>query len=326
MDAKKHHHEDGERIQVFQPQIREIEEEDQDEEPIPFQETVWNVVLVLGFTGAGWMDILLTLLLAVGSIFMQVMFIWVLCSPSFVGGEFRLEIAAARAWRASIAHDAKYRDLSGTSLASRVCNGDGSLIQSNEQANLLSDINQFLGNGSESFSRAGLPPGIILSGLCILLWCMYLSKEFRAIWISVEASLQMPRARRTVFNNGRFIAVSYARLVVFLTLRLYRVGVAGLLLYAGQQWLAKTTNITDLILNAAALGTILEIDEVVFSSMLPKKIQAAVYDLEAIKVRYTRVKSQLEAAVVFIGVVAMLFFAADLLGMASFEVTNQVAT
>ena len=36
----------------------------------------------------------------------------------------------------------------------------------------------------------------------------------------------------------------------------------------------NTRSITDLILNASALGTILEIDELVFASLLPKKIQA----------------------------------------------------
>ena len=33
-------------------------------------------------------------------------------------------------------------------------------------------------------------------------------------------------------------------------------------------------NVTDLILNAVALGAILEIDEVIFASVLPKKMQA----------------------------------------------------
>ncbi|CAE7321144.1 unnamed protein product [Symbiodinium sp. KB8] len=236
---------------------------------------------------------------------LQFLFVFVLVSEDFLGGGFDAEIAAARTWRASIAHDAKYRDLSGTSLASRVCNGDGSLIQSNEQANLLADINSFLGLQSEDFAVSGLAPGMILSGLCMLLWCMYLCREFRTIWISMEAILHIPRARKTDFSSGRFAAISYFRLAAYLILRLYRTAITGCLLWAGQQWLANTKSITDLILNASALGTILEIDELVFASLLPKKIQAAIYSLEAVKVRYTRAKSQLEATLIFIGVVAV---------------------
>ncbi|CAE7505193.1 unnamed protein product [Symbiodinium microadriaticum] len=293
------------RTPVFQPHIGQMEEEDEDDEPIPFAETVWNVVLVLGSTGAGRVDLLLTMLLAVGSVMLQFLFVFVLVSEDFLGGGFDAEIAAARTWRASIAHDAKYRDLSGTSLASRVCNGDGSLIQSNEQANLLADINSFLGLQSEDFAVSGLAPGMILSGLCMLLWCMYLCREFRTIWISMEAILHIPRARKTDFSSGRFAAISYFRLAAYLILRLYRTAITGCLLWAGQQWLANTKSITDLILNASALGTILEIDELVFASLLPKKIQAAIYSLEAVKVRYTRAKSQLEATLIFIGVVAV---------------------
>ncbi|CAE7749771.1 acnB [Symbiodinium sp. CCMP2592] len=283
------------------------EEQEEDEEPIPFAETVWNVALVLGFTDAGWLDIILTLILACMSAFMQSLFVVVILSPSFLGEPFESEIQIARTWRANIAHDSKYKDLADTSLASRVCNGDGSLIQSTVQANLLSEIDSFLGISAtgEPFEPSNLQPGTILSGLCILLWCIYLCKEFRAIWVSVEAALQIPRAHVTIFKTGRFVTISWRRLGVYLTLRLARTAVAGCLLYAGIQWLARTTNIADLILNAVALGAILEIDEMIFASLLPKKVQVAIYELEAIQVKYTRAKSQLEGLFIFIMVATL---------------------
>ncbi|CAE7274679.1 unnamed protein product [Symbiodinium natans] len=278
----------------------EVEEED-DEEPIPFAETVWNVALVLGFTGAGWVDIILALILALTSTFMQILFVLVLLSPSFLGEPFESEIAVARSWRANIAHDSKYKDLAETSLASRVCNGDGSLIQSTVQANLLREIDGYLGiSALAPFEPSNLQPGTILSGLCILLWCIYLCREFRAIWVSIEAALQIPRAHVTIFKTGRFVTITWRRLGVYLTLRLARTVVATCLLYAGMQWLARTTNIADLILNAVALGAILEIDEMIFASLLPKKIQVAIYELEAINVKYSRTKSQLEGFFIFV--------------------------
>ncbi|CAE7749752.1 unnamed protein product [Symbiodinium sp. CCMP2592] len=233
---------------------------------------------------------------------LQFLFVFVLVSEDFLGGGFDAEIAVFWAlhleefpefpdlfsdfpennvgtWRASIAHDAKYRDLSGTSLASR--NGDGSLIQSNE-------------------------PSVLL-------------------WISMEAILQIPRARKTDFSNGRPVneqhtsrVVGYMQsaaaekpLRVYLTLRLARgpdeqaqppemrflfaCTIFQLFLVRCYGETCFRRSITDLILNASALGTILEIDELVFASLLPKKIQ----------VRYTRAKSQLEGTLILVGVVVV---------------------
>ena len=74
-----------------------------------------------------------------------------------------------------------------------------------------------------------------------------------------------------------------------------RACIAAALLYAGVLWLGYTTSISDLILNAVALGAILEVDEMVFSALMPKKLQLKVQDLEAIKVQYGRMRSQVES-------------------------------
>lgn len=64
------------------------------------------------------------------------------------------------------------------------------------------------------------------------------------------------------------------RFVLYVLVRLARTAVAVSLLFAGTQWLARTLSITDFILNAVALEAILQIDEMVFNSLFPKKIQA----------------------------------------------------
>lgn len=94
-------------------------------------------------------------------------------------------------------------------------------------------------------------------------------------------------------------------------MRLARTVVAFCLLIAGTQWLARTSSITDLILNAVALEAILQIDEMIFASLFPKKIQAAMYELEPLKIRYTRRMSQFESCSVgllFCAAVVVPFF------------------
>ena len=83
-----------------------------------------------------------------------------------------------------------------------------------------------------------------------------------------------------------------------------RAGIASVLLVAGVLWLARTTSIEELMLNAVALNAILDVDEFLFAGMTPIKIQHAIQDLEPINVRYSYQRSQIESMVHFIAVVA----------------------
>lgn len=103
--------------------------------------------------------------------------------------------------------------------------------------------------------------------------------------------------RHGISRQG-FLSISYLRFSVYLLFRLARTAVAISLMYAGTQWLARTTNITDLILNAVALEAILQIDEMIFTMLFPKRVQAAIYELEPVKVRFTRRWGQLESCLV----------------------------
>ena len=76
-----------------------------------------------------------------------------------------------------------------------------------------------------------------------------------------------------------------------------RASIASVLLVAGILWLARTTSIEELMLNAVALNAILDVDEFLFAGMTPIKVQHAVQSLEPIHVRYSRRRSQCETLV-----------------------------
>lgn len=276
---------------------KEDAKEEDVEEPVSFMETAWNLVLVLGLTSCGWVDVTIACLLLLSSAGMQITFSVILLGKDFLGDAFREQIDIAKAWRRSVAHDHRHMDLAQTSLISRVCNEDGKLILSTDQASLLSQINAFLGLESTDFELPWLQPGILLCMLCILLWCLYLCQELRAVFFSLEAVSFLPRGRSTILQNGRFLQMSYIRFYAYCLMRLSRLAIAGALLYAGVLWLAGTTSITDLILNAVALSAILQVDEMIFAALMPKKIQISIQDLEALKVRYGNFRSQFESVV-----------------------------
>ncbi|CAK9028189.1 Uncharacterized protein SCF082_LOCUS18241 [Durusdinium trenchii] len=276
-------------------------------EPVAFLETTWNLVLVLGHASVGWVDVIIAWLLLVASAGIQITFSWILTSESFLGEPFdERQVETALSWRRSVAHDHTYLDLAHTSLTSRVCNNDGSLIISTEQAALIQRINSFLNLEVHELEATDFRLGILLAMLCILLWCLYLCNEFRTIFLSLEAVAQIPRRPKTTFQNGRFETISFARFWAYCLLRILRACIAGTLLYAGILWLGSTTSITDLILNAVALGAILEVDAMVFSALMPKKLQLKVQDLEAIKVQYSRCRSQTESLCILVILAALL--------------------
>ena len=55
-----------------------------------------------------------------------------------------------------------------------------------------------------------------------------------------------------------------------------------------------------------ALGAILQVDEMIFAALMPKKLQLEIQDLEAIKVHYSRRRSQAESLLTLLLMAALL--------------------
>ena len=50
--------------------------------------------------------------------------------------------------------------------------------------------------------------GFFLEGmLCILLWGLCVYKEYRSIWLGLEAVWRIPRSKRTVFRHNVFHSI-----------------------------------------------------------------------------------------------------------------------
>eukprot|EP00930_Biecheleria_cincta_P097192 TRINITY_DN8890_c0_g1_i2.p1 TRINITY_DN8890_c0_g1~~TRINITY_DN8890_c0_g1_i2.p1 ORF type:complete len:768 (+),score=99.80 TRINITY_DN8890_c0_g1_i2:115-2304(+) len=285
-------------------------------EPVPFTESTWNVIVVLGFAQASRLDVAIALLLVCLSASMQIVFASIALSPSFLGARFKDLVNPAKSWRLNTAHDHTFLDLAGVSLAGRVCSGDSSLVYSNEQLSILTRINQYLQLEWEPTSEnfmvpSPLPPGPILCMLCISLWVLYVCCELRSTFMCVEALAYVRRGEVTaIVSRTLLTAISRSRLGALYGVNALRVCICLALLVSGTQWLSQTTSIQDLILNSVALGALLDVDRIIFAGMMPVRMQTAVTDLEAIPVKYTRKRSSAEAAIVlvFTGAVAILSY------------------
>ncbi|CAE7530198.1 unnamed protein product [Symbiodinium microadriaticum] len=281
--------------------------------PVHFEASAWNIPLVIGLADVGWVDALAALLLIAVNVGMQIAFSAILLSEPFMGETFDENVDSARIWRRSVAHDDAYVDLAGTSLVSRVCALDGALILSNRQADLMKQINAFLGIRKAELLPQPFQPGVLLCVLCILLWTLCVYKELRSVWLSLEATMQISKARRTTFENGVFHNISYGRYSLLLLTYAARATIASVLLAAGILWLARTTSIQELMLNAVALNAILDVDEFLFSCLTPIKIQHVMQSLEPMHVKYSRKRSQCETLAHFAFVSAAVVLAYFLL-------------
>ncbi|CAJ1359734.1 unnamed protein product [Effrenium voratum] len=282
------------------PVAVEPEAAPEEEGLVHFGSSAWTFPVVIGLAPAGPWDVTFAIMLLLLNLGMQAMFSYIILGEDFMGPEFASHVSDARRWRTSIAHDHKYMDLAATSLVSRVCGLDGSLILSTNQANLVGDINSFLGLRLGQFSPNAFQPGVLLCMLCILLWSLCVYKELRNVWHTLEALLQIPRTKQSIFRENMLHGLSKGRLKMLLFTLLVRTLIACVLLVSGIQWLAKTTSITELMLNAVALNAILDIDEFLFAGFTPVSIQLAVDRLEPCRVKYSSWRSQVESCLLFV--------------------------
>ncbi|CAK9020903.1 Uncharacterized protein SCF082_LOCUS15102, partial [Durusdinium trenchii] len=186
-------------------------EKDLQEELICFdRKSAWSIPLVISWSN--FSESVFACALLIVNIAMQSLFTLIIASPEFLGTDFSDNLETARVWRSSAAHDVQFVDLSGKSLATRVCDEDGSLIYSTAQAALVSSINSYLGLGKlgpEGFSVTSFQPGVLLAVLCILLWIICIVRELRNVWYVLQAVLFGGTAQ--VGQGGEGVQVSGRR-------------------------------------------------------------------------------------------------------------------
>ena len=80
--------------------------------------------------------------------------------------------------------------------------------------------------------------------ICILHWGLCVYKEFRSVWLALEAVLTIPRASQSTIIENRLASLSTPRLVIVLFSFALRIAIASIMLVAGVNWLGRTTSIT----------------------------------------------------------------------------------
>ena len=187
-------------------------------------------------------------------------------------------------WRTTAAHDFKNYDANtNTSLAARVCGSWSAAIVSSDQMGAHESFASYVGDVGVVWGG----PGLCM--VCLICWFSLLAVDVRdnlhcsvAMWSHWTRGLptHVHRNRKGAFQ---FRQLGTRRIVLIHAIGVFpRFAIAIMLLFAGARFLIYTQSRIELILNAIALGFILELDELTFD-FLPETIRTAVARTDAMK-------------------------------------------
>ena len=193
-------------------------------------------------------------------------------------------------WRVSAAHDVKYYDdMTDTSLATRVCAGWDGLSRSFGQSQAYQSFEGYLGTNTD-LGVAFAGPG--LAALCLLCWFLLVGAEvlntFDLSMALLSLSTSSTKSMFRISDGGEYAceSVSIRRIILLhVFVILPRLAVATVLVIPGALFLVYTAEIPDLILNAVALGFVLDMDEVIFQ-FLPSVVRAVIPRTVSLPLKY----------------------------------------
>lgn len=239
-------------------------------EPYPLDGTVWGAAALVGLPGLGLRDNLSIVMGLAFNVFVQVLFC-VVAYQSFTDEDLPTEQDIKR-WRYTVAHDEMWSDSTGVSLVSRVCGGDAALIVSTSQVRLVQEISEYL--AAMDFTLFSTEQGALLCCLAILIWLLVIMAEWHSslshmtvMWVLFASDKQR--------ESTVPLTVSWYRFLAMLVIVGVRLVISSLLLAVGVHWLLITTSVEDIILNAAALGFVMELDELVYVTMLTLPVKTS---------------------------------------------------
>eukprot|EP00746_Dinoflagellata_sp_MGD_P016806 gnl/MRDRNA2_/MRDRNA2_138191_c0_seq1.p1 gnl/MRDRNA2_/MRDRNA2_138191_c0~~gnl/MRDRNA2_/MRDRNA2_138191_c0_seq1.p1 ORF type:complete len:794 (-),score=134.63 gnl/MRDRNA2_/MRDRNA2_138191_c0_seq1:30-2411(-) len=199
---------------------------------------------------------------------------------AFTKHEF-MSVEEARMFRLTSAHDANKMDHANwVSLADRVCAQDRSLDIATAQLNAMDQIEEY---ANLTFF---VPTGLVVCTTVLFIWVLSIAGEFRRTIAFITSVCAMkPGATKIVKIDESFVfvTISAVRRCFVLAMCLLRLCVASSIAVAGVIWLARTPDIRELLLNCAALGFILEIDELLDDIVLPFSVKHTVKKLKPLR-------------------------------------------
>mmetsp|Transcript_110560 Transcript_110560/g.180348 ORF Transcript_110560/g.180348 Transcript_110560/m.180348 type:complete len:824 (-) Transcript_110560:221-2692(-) len=247
----------------------------------PLSESVWEGAILLRLPAIGIVGSAFLVIGLIGNVLFQVAFLYVVYHSFLVST--LPDVDSVWEWRELQGHHANNMiQATHSSLVRAICDSDPLLISAANQQDLHNAIVDY--RATENF---GIPLGGLLCTMVVCLWVMYIGQEFHAISSFVNAMLHLPHSEATqLLVSGEdvvLVSCSIGRVVFVLILMAVRLGIAGTLLTFGSIWLARTVSLQELVLNSCALAMVLDMDELIFASVVSRTVKVLVREIKPLK-------------------------------------------
>lgn len=222
--------------------------------------SVWDASLLIGLPNVGVLFVLVLQLLICQIIMTSL-------GRSFTTTEESIH------WRASTAHHSTWADSFGSSLASRVCNRDRSLSVSTSQFSLVGDLQAY----EQAF--LSVPQGALL---CLLVCCSRLVlflTQLQRVGLFLSCVSESWRTSKSD-HEGSSLKVSSARFFAIWVVMLLHVAVLSFTSWVVVSWVFNTTSLYLIVVLAASLGFICDLDQNAFKTLVTRRTRALVTDLQ----------------------------------------------
>eukprot|EP00747_Dinoflagellata_sp_TGD_P157045 gnl/TRDRNA2_/TRDRNA2_177713_c0_seq1.p1 gnl/TRDRNA2_/TRDRNA2_177713_c0~~gnl/TRDRNA2_/TRDRNA2_177713_c0_seq1.p1 ORF type:complete len:544 (-),score=86.20 gnl/TRDRNA2_/TRDRNA2_177713_c0_seq1:74-1495(-) len=250
-------------------------------ESLTLEESVWDAALFIGIDVVGSAASVMCAIALLLNSTIQVFFCLMAQGPMI--RDMKLDADEVKIWRETVGHSAASHDnVMKSSLVSRVCADDGSLNYAAMQTDAVHDILLY----QDLYFGEGTPyVGIMLCLIVLFVWFLTMAQEVLSVYQHFVAYWKVPKhplhTRFLQTEDGLAIkTVSYFRVQFVCFILLLRLAIALSLLFSGATWLCKTFSVPDLVLNGAALAFILDIDDIIFKTIVPRGAESLVTSLE----------------------------------------------
>jgi len=253
------------------------------------EESMWEACLLMGFPCIGVEVSIVLALGAVINVAIQLLFCMIVfgnLADETLGSE---TIEAVKHWRGVVGHSLDLvNPVSRTTLVAQLCASDDALQLSAAQFSMYSDVRDFLIPSKREVVDLGMTwlNGRCLCNFALLLWLMSIVEDVlhnKSFLYAVFCLPRGPPAMHVTDNGWTITQFSYVQVMLVLLLSCVpRLFAAGFLGYMGIRFLAYTTNVGDLLLNAMALAFVLDVDEMIYGFLAPKRAKTVISQLEPI--------------------------------------------
>eukprot|EP00747_Dinoflagellata_sp_TGD_P116029 gnl/TRDRNA2_/TRDRNA2_172274_c0_seq5.p1 gnl/TRDRNA2_/TRDRNA2_172274_c0~~gnl/TRDRNA2_/TRDRNA2_172274_c0_seq5.p1 ORF type:complete len:579 (+),score=96.94 gnl/TRDRNA2_/TRDRNA2_172274_c0_seq5:84-1820(+) len=250
------------------------------------ESSVWDAALFIGVDIVGTGSSLMTAVALSINVVCQIFFCIMATDPMI--RDMRVNQKDVKKWRETVAHSRPWHDpMMRASMVSRVCSDDGSLNVATMQTDAVHDILLY---NEKLFGTDSPAVGLLLCTFVLIVWYLTLSVEIVRVYRNFVAYAHIPKTKQIthfvhIGEEGIALkSVSWARFIFVYFVLTMRIVIALVLLRSGAVWLCRTFSVPDLVLNAAALAFILEIDELLFATLVPQGAMNLVRNLDPLRV------------------------------------------